>query len=305
MKRIPSGRLIVEFTRPFTLAMPALSFVAAAVIALGASPRPACDVRALVGVLGGAIAMALMTGGANALNQVFDVREDSVNKPFRPLPSGRLSQFGGAMIALALLSSSMLLAALTAPTTRGLFAAILVAVVAYSVPPARLKGRGWWANLTIALARGALLRLAGWSVLRDVMSVEAWWLGLTFMLFLTGAASTKDFSDLPGDARFDVRTLVVRLGGPRAIRAIAPFLSWPWLLLSVGAWTGVLTGSRPVLEVLGLGLCVWGRVVAVRVLPRTERSTDGNHPAWRQMYLMLMTADAGLVVAYGLRIAGF
>ncbi|MCK4596386.1 UbiA family prenyltransferase, partial [bacterium] len=34
----------------------------------------------------------LITGGANAINDVFDVQIDRVNKPGRPLPSGRLTR---------------------------------------------------------------------------------------------------------------------------------------------------------------------------------------------------------------------
>ena len=32
-------------------------------------------------------------------------------------------------------------------------------------------------------------------------SVEPWFIGAIFMLFLVGAASTKDFSDMEGDRR--------------------------------------------------------------------------------------------------------
>ena len=34
---------------------------------------------------------AVLNAGNNALNQIYDLEIDSVNKPRRPLPSGRLS----------------------------------------------------------------------------------------------------------------------------------------------------------------------------------------------------------------------
>ena len=69
-----------------------------------------------------------------------------------------------------------------------------------STPARRTKQRGIWANVTIAIPRGVLLKVAGWSCVKTVIGVEPWFIGMIFGLFLLGASTTKDFADMPGDA---------------------------------------------------------------------------------------------------------
>ncbi len=84
-----------EFARPFTLLMPAVGMVAGGIVAWGADPRFQSDwgsagagVWLRIGL--GAIMAAVMNAGSNGLNQIYDIEIDRINKPTRPLPSGRL-----------------------------------------------------------------------------------------------------------------------------------------------------------------------------------------------------------------------
>ena len=69
----------------------------------------------------------------------------------------------------------------------------------YSVPPFRTKRLGIWANITIAIPRGMLLKVAGWSSVKTIGGLEPWYIGAIFGLFLLGATTTKDFADMEGD----------------------------------------------------------------------------------------------------------
>ncbi|HJQ99526.1 MAG TPA: UbiA family prenyltransferase, partial [Candidatus Polarisedimenticolaceae bacterium] len=151
----------------------------------------------------------------------------------------------------------------------------------------------------IAIPRGCLLKVAGWSMVGSVLHPEPWFIGAVFFLFLVGASSTKDFSDMKGDAAAGCRTLPIRFGVARAARMIAPFFVIPWLLLPIGAWTSILTGNRWVLTGLGLLLAAWG-ASTVRLILRNpdELARVENHPSWTHMYLMMMTAQVGFAVAY-------
>jgi 4-hydroxybenzoate polyprenyltransferase len=145
---------------------------------------------------------ALLNAGNNALNQIYDLDIDRVNKPKRPLPSGRLSiaqvwWFTNVTYALALV-----LAWLVAPNGRHecfwLVAVAVVCTYLYSVPPFRTKRLGIWANVTIAIPRGVLLKVAGWSSVKTIAGLEPWYIGAIFGLFLLGATTTKDFADMEG-----------------------------------------------------------------------------------------------------------
>ena len=50
----------------------------------------------------------------------------------------------------------------------------------------------------------------------SVAHVEPWYIGAVFFLFLLGASSTKDFSDMRGDEAAGCRTLPIRFGVERA-----------------------------------------------------------------------------------------
>ena len=106
----------------------------------------------------------------------------------------------------------------------------------YSVPPFRTKQRGIWANVTIAIPRGVLLKVAGWSAVKTSSGVEPWFIGGIFGLFLLGASTTKDFADMEGDARGGCRTLPIIYGVRRAAWMISPSFVLPFLLIAVGAF---------------------------------------------------------------------
>ena len=80
-----------EFSRPFTLVAPALGFASGAVTAAGAAPREAWSSDLLLYPVIGLTMAAVLNAASNALNQIYDLEIDRINKPKRPLPSGRLS----------------------------------------------------------------------------------------------------------------------------------------------------------------------------------------------------------------------
>ena len=105
----------------------------------------------------------------------------------------------------------------------------------YSCPPARTKRWAWPAQITIAIPRGCLLKVCGWSCVGTVLAdLEPWFIGSVFLFFLLGASATKDFSDMKGDAAAGCRTLPVRYGVRSAAYQIAPFFVLPWLLIPAG-----------------------------------------------------------------------
>jgi 4-hydroxybenzoate polyprenyltransferase len=178
----------------------------------------------------------------------------------------------------------------------------------YSAPAlGRTKRFPIGANLTIAIPRGCLLKVAGWSMVARVNSVEPWFIGSVFMLFLVGAASTKDFSDMKGDLAGGCHTLPIRYGVRKAAWIMAPSFVLPWLLLPIGVRVSdpfapahaILTGNATFLTILGGILALWGAYTVWLLVRNPEELTSTeNHPSWRHMYLMMMTAQVGFAAAY-------
>jgi len=296
-------RAHVDLARPFTLVAPALGFISGALTAIGAAPREPWAASLLVPPLVGSAMAALLNAGNNALNQIYDLEIDRVNKPKRPLTSGRLTireawRFTNATYALALV-----LAWLVAPNGRHecfwLVAAAVVFTYIYSVPPLRTKRLGIWANVTIAIPRGVLLKVAGWSSVKTIIGIEPWYIGAIFGLFLLGATTTKDFADMEGDRRGGCRTLPIQYGVRRAAWMISPSFVVPWLMISIGASLHVLTGNLRLLQALGVVMTAYGLYVLYLMLRRPEElAVEENHVSWAHMYRMMFVAQIGFALAY-------
>ena len=296
-------RAFVDFARPFTLIAPALGFFSAAVTAAGAYPREVWSWGLIVPPALGAVMAAVLNVASNGLNQIYDLDIDRVNKPRRPMPSGRLSLGEAWAITLAAFAVAFLLAWIVAPGGRREVFWMVVAAAAitslYSVPPLRTKRLGIWANVTIAVPRGVLLKVAGWSSVKTAMGVEPWFIGAIFGLFLLGATTTKDFADMDGDRRGGCRTLPIQFGVTKAAWMISPSFVVPFLMIPAGAWSGILTGNFWLLNALGVFMVGYGLYVCYLMLRRPgDLAVEENHVSWAHMYRMMFAAQIGFALAY-------
>jgi 4-hydroxybenzoate polyprenyltransferase len=296
-------RTLADFARPFTLIAPALGFASAAATAIGAYPHETWSLGLLVPPVIGSIMAAVLNIASNGLNQIYDFEIDRINKPRRPLPSGRLSMGGAWAVTMTSFAIAFVLAWFVAPGGRHecFWMAVAAAVITtlYSVPPFRTKRLGIWANVTIAVPRGVLLKVAGWSSVKTAMGVEPWFLGAIFGLFLLGATTTKDFADMDGDRRGGCRTLPIQFGVTKAAWMISPSFVLPFLMIPVGAWTGILTGSFWLLQALGAFMTAYGLYVCYLMLRRPdELAVEENHVSWAHMYRMMFVAQIGFALAY-------
>ena len=295
--------LLLEFSRPFTLVAPALGFASGAATAAGAAPREAWHPDLLVYPLIGLVMAAVLNAASNALNQIYDLEIDRVNKPKRPLPSGRLTIAQTWTFSVVTYLLALVLAWLVAPRGRHecfwLVAIAVVCTLLYSVPPFRTKRLGIWANVTIAIPRGVLLKVAGWSSVKTIVGLEPWYIGAIFGLFLLGATTTKDFADMDGDRRGGCRTLPIQFGVRRAAWMISPSFVIPFVMINLGAALHVLTGSFWLLQLLGAVMTVYGLYVCYLMLRRPEDlAIEENHVSWAHMYRMMFVAQIGFALAY-------
>ena len=305
----------VDLARPFTLVAPALGFLSGAATAVGAYPREPLSTSLWYAPIVGSVMAAVLNAGNNALNQIYDLDIDRINKPKRPLPSGRVTIRQAWTFAVLTYVLALVLAWLVVPQRLALsearraesnghecFWLVAIAVVCtliYSVPPFRTKRLGIWANVTIAIPRGVLLKVAGWSSVKTIFGVEPWYIGAIFGLFLLGATTTKDFADMEGDRLGGCRTLPIQYGVTRAAWMISPSFVVPFLMIPVGAWIHVLTGNFWLLQILGVGMTAYGVYVCYLMLRRPEElAVEENHVSWAHMYRMMFVAQIGFALAY-------
>ena len=319
----------LRLARPFTLLPPLLGIVSGAICAFGSAHNPDPSRRVtwavILTVAVGSLCASAMNAASNIVNQIADLEIDRKNKPERPLVTGEVSigrawAAAAALYVLAIVPTWVVVPypytsfadRLAAPLPlHAAFFIYLVGALAtfvYSFPAFGRTKRHWlWANVTIAVTRGGLLKVAGWSFVAAVWNAEAWAIGGVFAFFLLGATSTKDFSDMEGDRAHGCITLPVRFGVRKAAKMMAPFFVLPWLLIPLFAYLPdparpsepLLTGIRPVLVALGLLLAAWGAYTARLLLENPdELASTENHPAWTHMYLLMMAGQVGFALAY-------
>ncbi|HPR65306.1 MAG TPA: UbiA family prenyltransferase [Thermoanaerobaculia bacterium] len=321
--------LYSRFTRPFTLLPPLMGILSGAVCAFGSIHNPDPERRitlslVLVIVLG-SLCASLLNAASNVINQIYDLEIDRKNKPSRPLVTGEISMrsawiYGLWLYVLALVPTWLVVTypyttwsqKFSAPLIRHetffIYLVGLLFTFIYSAPfLGRTKRLGIWANITIAIPRGVLLKVAGWTFVASMFSTEPWFIGSIFGLFLLGASSTKDFSDMEGDRLGGCITMPIRYGVRKAVYMISPSFIFPWLLMPLGAWMKdplspehtILTGNPYILTGLGIGLCLWGIYTVSLLLKDPDAlATVENHPSWTHMYAMMMAAQVGFALAY-------
>ena len=76
--------LLINLSRPVNVLISFITIIIAAELAGGLNP--------IENVLLAALSAALITIGANVINDYFDIEIDKINKPSRPLASGNVSK---------------------------------------------------------------------------------------------------------------------------------------------------------------------------------------------------------------------
>ncbi len=166
------------------------------------------------GLLFGFVSVFLISGGGMAVNDFFDVEIDKLNRPNRPIPSGKISR-----LAALFYSALLFVTGITASYMIS-YDALIVAVissgllVAYA---AHLKKTILVGNLVIS-GLVALTFVYGGIIFNNYAPV----LPLALLAFLSNTAREiyKTVDDALGDQKYNVNSLAIKLGVTNA-RVIA------------------------------------------------------------------------------------
>jgi chlorophyll synthase len=232
----PSPAAILELLKPITWFPPMWAF-ACGVVSSGVPVAERWPVLAAGVVLAGPLVCAT----SQAINDWFDRHVDAINEPWRPIPSGRIPGRWGLYIAIVWTVLSLLLAATLGTWVFWSAALGLVLAWAYSAPPVRLKGNGWWGNAAVGLSYESLAWITGAAAMLGGALPDWRILALAglYGLGAHGILTLNDFKAIGGDKRMGVRSLPVQLGVRGAAWAACLFMALPqvlvvWLLFDWG-----------------------------------------------------------------------
>jgi geranylgeranylglycerol-phosphate geranylgeranyltransferase len=212
----------VEITRPHNLAVAALTILVGWAVASGGPPNAALLLAIAAGTL--------VTAAGNVINDYFDAEIDRINKPRRPIPSGRISRRDSWRYYWLLSIAALGLAAAGGPGVLVCAAAWTLCLYAYS---AWLKTRLLLGNLMVSAVSSSGFGLGAWLAGDWTASLVP--AALAF-LFVMGREIVKDVEDLRGDRAGGASTLALALGARRALVVALVFFAlfvalvpWPYL----------------------------------------------------------------------------
>ena len=189
----------VELARPLN---GIIAFISAWLGGLFAS-SPTLDTLTDVKLIFVSVAALLLLSAGNAINDYCDFNIDRVNKPQRPLPSGRIHRRNALIFTAILISIGIGLGALI--NTYAICIAILVStlLLSYAV---WLKRTPFVGNLVV----GSLTSLVFISGGIAIGSVKGTIIPAIFaFLFTTAREIVKDLEDTEGDLKNSVKTLAI------------------------------------------------------------------------------------------------
>lgn len=194
----------VEVIRPFNVAIIMLVIAAAVILAGGIE-------AGVVPVILAAAVGGLIGGGANAINDYFDVAIDRINKPKRPLARGDLAPRSALIIWLVCTLGGISLNFFLNSASFWVAVAASVGLFLYS---AVLKGTVLLGNLLVAAMTGLALIYGG---VVAGFPEQALFPALFAFLINFGREIVKDVEDMEGDRQGNAVTLPVKFGVSKAL----------------------------------------------------------------------------------------
>lgn len=265
----------IEILRPGNAIMALIAVVLMAVIGKTYS----------IGIILGAISVFLATGAGNTINDYYDCEIDKINKPERPIPSGRIKLKNALYYSLILfiIATVMGFAISLENGVTVIICSILMILYAYDFKQRCLIG-----NLCVSLLTG-LTFVYGGLITGDVnLGI---FLGFFAFLMTLSREIIKDTEDIEGDEKENANTLPIKYGAKNAVM-VAVILNILTCLLS------------PVLYIYNVFSIVYLLIVLVAdiifiysaVLALKNQSKENLHKVSKLMKIAMLIAFISFAV---------
>ena len=208
----------VEILRPGNALMGAIAIILVAII----------DKTVSIPIILAMITVFFETAAGNVINDYFDYNIDLINKPDRPIPSGRISLKNGRNYGYFLFVAGTVCGFLISYLTNNWipFGIVLIADVILYLYAYKLKTAPLIGNLTVGFMTGFGFVFAGFTINNPTIITTSLYLGFFALVMTTAREIVKDIEDMEGDKADGARTLPILIGEkiPAYIAAILAIL---------------------------------------------------------------------------------
>lgn len=194
----------IEILRPGNAVMGAITIILVAII----------DRTFSLPVILAMLAVFFETAAGNVINDYFDYNIDLINKPERPIPSGRISLTSGRNYGYLLFLLGTICGFLISFLTNNwipflivLFADVVLYLYAY-----RLKSTPLIGNLAVGFMTGFGFVFGGFSINNPTIIMTSIFLGFFAFVMTTARELVKDIEDMEGDKSEGAKTLPILYG---------------------------------------------------------------------------------------------
>ena len=270
---------LVQITRPHNCVAAALASLLGAYLAGGAasllSPR----------VLRASVVVGLVVAACNVVNDYRDVTADRIDKPHRPIPSGRVSRRAARVLAPVLA-----LIALGVAGTLGRWPMSAIALITTILG----VSYSYYLKSTVLLGNGTVGLLCGTTVIYGGLAAggltpQATVAGALVSLFVFAREVLKTIADRRGDVLAGVDTVATRFGALASLR-LFQILASAFVVAALAPWFLHLAGDRYLHAMLPCSILPTA-VIAVLLGSRpTERTIDLSLRATKFLWFFSLSA---------------
>lgn len=205
----------LELMRYRNCAMAGLAAVIGAAIAYSAAPGELLWIGLIF------ITVFVITGAGNAINDYFDAGIDAINRPDRPIPSGRITKNSAFRFSIVLFAAGIIISYFIGSDHIPFFIAAFNSVLLYFYA-SYLKRKAFTGNFSVSYLTGSTFLFGGAAYGGKGIQV-------TLILFFLSMLATfareivKTIEDIDGDRKDGASTLPIMIGERPAAYAACAF----------------------------------------------------------------------------------
>ena len=205
----------IEILRPGNAVMGAIAIILIAII----------DRSFTIPIILAMLAVFFETAAGNVINDYFDYNIDLINKPERPIPSGRISLKNGRNYGYLLFLLGTICGFLISYLTNNWipFYIVLISDVILYLYAYKLKSTPLLGNLTVGFMTGFGFVFGGFTINNPNIITISLYLGFFAFVMTTARELVKDIEDMEGDEKEGAKTLPI-LYGEKITAILAAFL---------------------------------------------------------------------------------
>jgi geranylgeranylglycerol-phosphate geranylgeranyltransferase len=231
------------------------------------------------------VVVFIATGAGNAINDYFDHKIDAINRPERPIPSGRIALKTAGIYSLVLfvlaITTGFIIGLL--PGIIVLSSSILMVYYAYD-----LKSRCLIGNMSISFLTGLSFVFGGVVVGELMISI---YLGFFAFLMTMAREIVKDMEDMEGDAAEGATTLPIVYGKRVSAYFAAFFMIFASISSPILYFLGIFNLIYLIILLISIVLFLSGAVSVLK-----DQSTENTHSVSKRIKIGMFIVFIGFAL---------